>query len=45
MFALGGLVMTRNNVDQRLLNQKYGINMRDAILNLAERHASTLKDP
>ena len=45
MFTLGGLVMTWNNVDERLLNQKYENNMRDAILNLAERHASTLKDP
>ena len=43
MFALGGLVMTWNNVDQRLLNQKYEDNMRDAILDLAEQHASTSK--
>ena len=37
--------MTWNNVDQRLLNQRYENNMRSAILNLAEQHASTPSKP
>ena len=43
-YALGGIVMTKNNIDQRLLNQTYENNMRDAILNLAEQHASKPRD-
>ena len=38
-YAIGGVVLVWDDIDRRLLDQKYEDNMRDAVLKLAEQHA------